>query len=127
MTRLLLDTEALIWCDADDRRLGKGARAAIQAAAAVFVSAASGWEIAIKQTLGKLETTREPAIAVAEAGFTPLPVTFEHAAAVRELATHHRDPFDRLIIAAARVEGLAIVTSDDRFRMYQVPLVDARR
>lgn len=127
MRRLLLDTEALIWWDADDRRLGRNARALIQSAVEVFVSAASAWEIAIKHALGKLETTREPARAVADSGFTALPVSFEHAAALRDLGPHHRDPFDRLIIAVARVEGLAIVTSDERFRRYDVPLVDARR
>ena len=126
MTRLLLDTEALIWWDADDPRLGARARAAIQNAAEVWVSAASAWEIAIKQALGKLETTRQPADAVAESGFTPLPITFDHATAVRELAPHHRDPFDRLIIACARLEGLTIVTSDPQFEPYRVPLVDAR-
>jgi PIN domain nuclease of toxin-antitoxin system len=126
MKRLLLDTEALIWWDADDRRLGKRARAAIHQAIDVHVSAASAWEIVIKQNLGKIETTREPGRAVAEAGFNALPVTFEHAAAVRELPPHHHDPFDRLIIAAAVVEGLTIVTSDERFTRYNVPLVDAR-
>ena len=127
MKRLLLDTEALIWSDANDARLGARARIIIRDAAEVYVSAASAWEIAIKQALGKLETTRRPVDVVEEAGFSPLPVTFEHAAAVGGLATHHRDPFDRLIIASARVEGLTIVTSDERFAPYQGPLVDARR
>lgn len=127
MKRLLLDTEALIWCDVNDLRLGDNARDLIQRAIDVYVSAASAWEIAIKHALGKLQTTRQPADAVAEAGFSPLPVTFEHAAELRNLAPHHRDPFDRLIIASARVEGLTIVTSDARFRAYDVPLVDARR
>jgi len=124
--RLLLDTEALIWWDTDDRRLGRRARLAIRQAAEVYVSAASAWEIAIKQALGKLRTTREPAAAVAEGGFSALPITFEHAAAVVSLATHHHDPFDRLILAVAQVEGLTIVTSDDRFGLYGEPLIDAR-
>jgi PIN domain nuclease of toxin-antitoxin system len=125
MNRLLLDTEAFIWWDADDARLGRAARAHIRQADEVYVSAASGWEIAIKQALGKLETTRQPAEAVAEGGFTPLVVTFDHAAASGVLPRHHRDPFDRLIIAVAQVEGLTIVTSDERFEPYGVPLVDA--
>ena len=126
MKRLLLDTEALIWWDAGDPRLGARARAAIEDASEVWVSAASAWEIVIKQALGKLRTTRQPADAVADSGFDPLPVTFEHAAAVGALASHHRDPFDRLIIAAAVVEELTIVTSDPQFGLYAAPLIDAR-
>ena len=79
MKRLLLDTEAFIWWDANDARLGGHARATIQKAAEVYVSAASAWEIAIKVALGKLRSTRRPAQAVAEAGFSELPITFEHA------------------------------------------------
>jgi PIN domain nuclease of toxin-antitoxin system len=126
VTRLLLDTAPLIWWDADDPQLGARARAAIEDASEVWVSAASAWEIAIKQAVGKLDTKRDTADAVAQAGFVPLPVSFAHAAAVRDLPPHHRDPFDRLIIASARVEGLTIVTSDARFGPYGVPLVDAR-
>lgn len=127
MSALLLDTEALIWWDANDPRLGGNARAAIQDASEVYVSSASAWEIVIKSALGKLRTTRRPAKAVLDGGFRELPVTFEHAEAVRGLPRHHGDPFDRLIIAAAGVEGCAIVTSDEKFQMYDVGLIDARR
>ena len=126
MRRLLLDTEALVWWDADDRRLGKHARATIQRAADVYVSAVSAWEIAIKVALGKLRTKRRPAQAVADAEFRELAVTFQHTEALDGLPTHHSDPFDRLILAVAQVEGLTIVTSDRQFAMYDVPLVDAR-
>ena len=122
----LLDTEALIWWDDNDPRLGGHARAAIQEASAVYVSAASAWEIVIKVSLGKLRTSRRPLVAVEEAGFHALPVTFEHAEAVRTLPRHHRDPFDRLIIAAAHVEGWAVLTSDAQFRRYDVEIIDAR-
>jgi PIN domain nuclease of toxin-antitoxin system len=125
--RLLLDTEALIWWDADDRRLGPRARSDIRTAIEVYVSAASAWEIAIKVALGKLRTKRRAALAVAEGGFKELPLTFEHADAFDDLPWHHRDPFDRLLIATARVEQLTIVTSDGHFEEYDVPLVDARR
>jgi PIN domain nuclease of toxin-antitoxin system len=125
---LLLDTEALIWWDENSPRLGGNARAAIHNAREVFVSAASAWEIVIKETLGKLRTTRRPAAAVAEGGFRELGVTFEHAQAVAELPRHHRDPFDRLILATARVEGFAVVTSDEKFWQYEhVELIDARQ
>jgi PIN domain nuclease of toxin-antitoxin system len=125
--RLLLDTEALIWWDADDRRLGPKARTAIERAGEVYVSAASAWEIAIKTALGKLETSRRPAAAVADADFRELAVAFPHAEALDHLPMHHTDPFDRLILAVAMVEELTIVTTDRRFSLYDVPLTDARR
>jgi PIN domain nuclease of toxin-antitoxin system len=126
VTYLLLDTEALIWWDGNDPRLGGNARASIQNADDVYVSAASAWEIVIKTALGKLRTTRQPAQVVAEAAFRELPITFEHAQAVSTLPPHHADPFDRLILAAAAVEGFTIVTSDRQFGPYGLPLIDAR-
>ncbi len=127
MTRLLLDTEALIWWDSNDRRLGAQARDRIRAAADVYVSAASAWEIAIKVALGKLKTSRTASQALADSGFGELPVTFRHAEGLNDLPRHHTDPFDRLILAAALVEELTVVTSDRYFSLYDVPLVDARR
>lgn len=127
MRRLLLDTEVLIWWDANSPKLGGHARAAIQDAHEVYVSAASAWEIVIKEALGKLRTTRRPLQAAVEGGFQPLFVGFEHAEAVRALPAHHHDPFDRLILATASVEGLTLVTSDEAFFLYGVPLLDARR
>lgn len=127
MKHLLLDTGAMIWWDANDRRLGGTARARIQDATEVYVSAASAWEVAIKAALGKLRTTRRPTQVILDAGFHQLPVTFEHAEAAGLLPRHHDDPFDRLILAAAQVEGLVIVTADRQFPAYGVPLVDARR
>ena len=126
MKRLLLDTEVLIWWDANDPRLGGNARALIQNAGEVYVSAASAWEITIRAALGKVRTTRRPAQAVADAGFYELPISFEHAEAVAGLPSHHHDPFDRLILAVAHVEGFAIVTSDRQFGRYGLPLIDAR-
>ena len=127
MSALLLDTAVLIWWDSNDPRLGGHARAAIQEAAEVWVSSASAWEMVIKSALGKLRSTRHPAKVVADGGFRELPITFEHVAAVGKLPSHHSDPFDRLIIAAAQVEACTIVTSDQKFRMYKVPLIDALR
>lgn len=127
MKTLLLDTEALIWWDDNDPRLGGNARAAVQDSTEVYVSAASSWEIVIKRALGKLRVTRSLAEAVLEGGFRELPISFEHTEAVDALPMHHKDPFDRLIIAAARVEGFTVVTSDTQFRRYDIPLIDARR
>jgi PIN domain nuclease of toxin-antitoxin system len=125
VTRLLLDTNVLIWWEQNDPRLGGNARAAIQNAASVYVSAASAWEITIKSALGKLRTTRRPHQAISDGGFDELPVTVEHAEAVGQLPNRHSDPFDRLIIAAARVEGLTIVTTDPQFAHYDVAVIDA--
>ena len=127
MKRLLLDTEAFIWWDANDRRLGARARAAIQDAPEVFVSAASAWEIVIKVALRKLRTTRRPLEALLDSAFRELAVTFQHAEALETLPTHHADPFDRLILATATVEGLTIVTSDRLFNLYSLPILDARQ
>ena len=127
MKRLLLDTEAFIWWDANDRRLGSVARRRIAEAAEVYVSAASAWEISIKVALGKLRTSRTASEALVDSTFSELPVSFAHADAQKALPRHHADPFDRLILAAAHVEGLTVVTSDRYFALYDIPLVDARR
>ena len=97
----------------------------------IWVSAASIWEIGIKAALGRLEL-REP---FAEAlprelerqGFRPLPITFQHALAVRNLPLHHADPFDRMPIAQAQCEDLTLVTSDSRIRDYDIRTIDATR
>jgi PIN domain nuclease of toxin-antitoxin system len=127
VTRLLLDTEALIWWDENSPALGGNARAAIENAEAVYVSAATAWEIAIKTAIGKLRTSRRTTDAVTEGGFDQLPISFEHAEAVRDLPAHHKDPFDRLIVATARVEGLTVLSSDAALQHYDVPLIDARK
>jgi PIN domain nuclease of toxin-antitoxin system len=124
--RLLLDTHALLWWLLDATELPPTARRAIERADAVLVSAASIWEVAIKQRLGKLP---ELAIGVAElpalirqSGFMPLPVDERHAAAVAALPRHHRDPFDHLLIAQAQIEQLALVSLDPAFGAYGVAL-----
>lgn len=122
--RLLLDTHVLIWWDAGER-LAANAVQAIRAADQVYVSAASGWEIAIKASLGRLETERRVAEAVAESGFEELPVRLAHTEGVEELAWHHRDPFDRLLIAQARAERLTLVTRDRIFHEYEVRTLKA--
>ncbi|MBA3887661.1 MAG: type II toxin-antitoxin system VapC family toxin [Acidobacteria bacterium] len=127
MNHLLLDTEALIWWDANDPRLGGNARALIQDAPRVYVSAASAWEIAIKTALGKLRTSRRASQVVVDAAFSELPITFEHTERVSTLPSHHSDPFDRLLVAVALVEGLTIVSSDRHIALYDVPVVDARQ
>ncbi len=121
---LLLDTHVLIWWD-EGRRLSSEARRAIREADDVYVSAASAWEIAIKAGLGRLKPSRTVEQAAAESGFLELPVTFRHAARVASLPPHHRDPFDRLLVAQAAEEGLALVSRDPAFGPYGVTIVRA--
>jgi PIN domain nuclease of toxin-antitoxin system len=121
---LLLDTHVLIWWD-EGRRLTEAARRAIEAADSVYVSAASAWEVAIKVGLGRLRPARTVEQATEESGFLELPVSFRHAERVAGLPPHHRDPFDRLLIAQAEVEGLTLVTRDPVFGRYAVERIEA--
>ncbi len=121
--RLLLDTHVLLWWSTDSPRLAEGARDAIRSAGRVAVSAASAWEAAIKAGMGKL-TLDVPFERVAEVnGFDKLPITLAHAAAVATLPEHHRDPFDRMLVAQARSEGLTLVTHDRAIEPYGIPIL----
>ncbi len=128
---LLLDTQALLWWKEGSRKLGRRARHAIESeAASVRVSAASAWEMAVKARAGRLEL-KEPLhvwmpARLEREGFLMLDVTAAHAVAVSLLPDHHQDPFDRLLIAQARAEGLTIITSDAAFDDYEVRVFDAR-
>jgi PIN domain nuclease of toxin-antitoxin system len=121
---LLLDTHVLIWWD-EGRRLAGAARRAIEAADTVYVSAASAWEVAIKIALGRLRPARTVEQAAEESGFLELPITFRHAERVTDLPAHHRDPFDRLLIAQAEIEALTLVTRDPVFDRYAVERIEA--
>jgi PIN domain nuclease of toxin-antitoxin system len=118
VTRLLLDTQMALWALAGHRRLPRAARRLIDAHE-VLVSAASIWEIAIKASIGKIEADpAEVREALAPSGFDELPVTGEHAARVATLPAHHRDPFDRLLVAQSLIEGLVLLTSDEQLAPY---------
>jgi PIN domain nuclease of toxin-antitoxin system len=125
--KLLLDTHAFLWFASGDRRLSRGARAAMEHEdAELYVSAASVWEMAIKASLGRLKLPSSAETYVAEkitSGYRIMPLTWTQAAAVEQLPFHHRDPFDRLLIAQARAERYAIVTRDRIFRKYGVDVV----
>lgn len=117
---LLLDTHAFLWWLTDNPKLPVKTRDAIAYGDAVYISAASAWEAAIKIGLGRL-TVKDPfAKLVVDSGFDELPVTFSHAEEVKSLPPHHRDPFDRMLVAQARVEGLALVTDDPLIASYSV-------
>ena len=123
---LLLDTHALLWWLDDHPRLSRRARAAIgDGQNVVFISAAVIWEIRIKQALGKLSVPEEFRMILEAQPFLTLDITANHAHAVEKLPPHHRDPFDRMLIAQATVERLTLVSNDTRFKPYGVPLIKA--
>lgn len=125
MKRLLLDTNVALWLLIGDRQ--RVATAAIRALEdqdnAVALSAATVWEVAIKRSIGKVTLPDGWAGALARLGFEPMPVTAFHAQAVEHLPWHHRDPFDRLLVAQASVERYALVTADRRLAAYDVDIV----
>lgn len=128
--RLVLDTHTLLWALLEEAKLGpRTRRALISPDSEVWVSAASAWEIALKYSLGRLSLKDAPERLLPDAmrrsGFQELAVTVEHALAVRALPRHHTDPFDRLLIAQAQIEGLTIVTADAAFESYHVAIIDA--
>jgi len=124
---LLLDTHAFIWWENLDSRLGSSARAMIaNPANVVFVSAASVWEIAVKQRAGRLAFAGSPIMGIQRSGFTPLPISGEHAEATAQLPPIHQDPFDRILIAQALLQGLVLMTSDRHITQYAVPQISAR-
>ena len=118
----LADTHIILWSISDDRRLSEQHRAILASDAVVFASAASVWEIAIKRSVGKLDAPDDLPTLLPRMQFQPLAVTLQHAHAVGDLPLHHGDPFDRLLIAQARFEGLTILTSDSHFAHYDVAL-----
>jgi len=123
--RLLLDTHALIWW-LEGQGLASGAREAITSPeSSVMVSAASAWEMSIKQALGRLQAPDDMVRWILAEDFEELPVRMVHARLAGALPRHHADPFDRLLIAQAQIEGLTIVTRDRAFEAYEVPLLTA--
>lgn len=128
--RLLLDTHVFLWALVGSRKLSRRCRDdLVDPGNVVLVSAASIWEIAIKASIGKLKLKTEHAGRLAEliveCGFEELPVTARHASVVRTMPMHHADPFDRLLVAQAQVEGLTLATADPAIRSYSVATLAA--
>ena len=127
MTRYLLDTHVLLWWLDDPDLLSETAREAIAAPDnLVIVSVASVWEIAIKATLGKLQAPEDLKEMIEDSGFELIAITYHHAWTVKTLPLFdHKDPFDRLLVAQAKVEGLTLITRDVHLSSYGVPIVEA--
>jgi PIN domain nuclease of toxin-antitoxin system len=124
--RLLLDTHAFLWWLEEDPTLDDRAREEIEDPGSfVAISAAVAWEIAIKQALGKIRAPADLGTQVLEEGFEPLPITVEHAVQAGALPFHHRDPFDRMLVAQAQLEGFTIVTRDQNIARYAVATLAA--
>jgi PIN domain nuclease of toxin-antitoxin system len=126
--RILLDTQVWLWILGEPGRLTAGGRARLRSPANTFyLSAATLWEVVIKHAAGKLRLPDEPIAylrsRVAETPATLLAITHEHALQLARLPPHHRDPFDRILISQAQVEGLHVMTADRQFKAYPVDLV----
>ena len=123
---LLLDTCVLLWWLDDPDLLSKEASTAIKEPDnKIIVSVVSAWEIAIKKALGKLESPENLKEVIIDSGFELMPIDYEHAWHVKDLLLHHKDPFDRLLVAQATVENLMLVTRDSKLKPYNVPILKA--
>lgn len=123
--RLLLDTHVFLWLESEPEKIASPVRTALaDADNELYVSAASGWEIAIKYAVGKLKLPSKPLVYVpsriSRGGFGHLDISMEHVLAIGALPPLHDDPFDRLLIAQAQIDGMTLVTADERIRSYPV-------
>lgn len=122
--KLLLDTHVLLALLSSDYRISPIAHEAMERPdAQSIVSVVSVWEMAIKRSIGKLKAPENVIELIEKAGARTLTITLQHAHATGELPLHHRDPFDRLLIVQAQLEGCAIVTGDSAFAAYDVPVI----
>jgi PIN domain nuclease of toxin-antitoxin system len=122
-SRLLLDTHVFLWWRGEPSRLAPEVRSSIAAADIVFVSVASAWEAAIKVALDRLALPDTLEAGVHASGFEKLLITFSHAEHAAGLPLHHQDPFDRMLVAQARAEGLTLVTHDRLLEPYDIEIL----
>ncbi|PZG09689.1 PIN domain nuclease [Micromonospora craterilacus] len=120
---LLLDTHVVIWWLTDDPTLSSEIKDRLDHEPDVYVSAATIWEIAIKQAIGKIKEPERLPELVRDSGFRSLPITPDHAIVAGQLPLMHRDPFDRMLVAQARCENLVLATRDPAIQRYDVPLL----
>lgn len=122
---LLLDTHIVLWAITGDAALGEELIDRLRHDPDIFLSPVSLWEITIKQAAGKLAGPSNLVERVRDMGFRPLPVTHAHAIAAGRLPPHHRDPFDRMLVAQAVAEGLTLVSRDASIALYDVEILKA--
>lgn len=122
-SRLLLDTHIFLWWRGEPSRLTAEVQSSIATADLVFVSAASAWEARIKASLGRLDLPDTVEAGVLASGFERLLITFSHAERAASLPPHHRDPFDRMLVAQAQAEGLTLVTHDRLLEPYEAEIL----
>jgi PIN domain nuclease of toxin-antitoxin system len=122
---LLLDTHVVLWWLTDDRTLSDDIKDRLDHEPDVYVSSATIWEVAVKQAIGKIKEPADLPERIRGSGFRQLPITFEHAIAAGRLPLIHRDPFDRMLVAQARVEDLTLVTRDAEVQKYEVSVLAA--
>ncbi|HKT47816.1 MAG TPA: type II toxin-antitoxin system VapC family toxin [Candidatus Acidoferrales bacterium] len=124
--KLLLDTHLLLWAASEPKKIPKSARMLIEDPEnEVLFSAASLWEIAIKRGLGRADFRVDPRLlrrALLDNGYTELPITSEHVIHIEQLPPKHKDPFDRILVAQANVEGITLLTSDQKLVAYPGPI-----
>jgi PIN domain nuclease of toxin-antitoxin system len=124
--RLLLDTHVMLWAISDPGRLSVQARSAIESGEnEVFVSVVSPWEIAIKKSRNRIETPDDLDRGLESSRFKLLPVLLRHTKAVESMPHHHRDPFHRMLVAQAIVDGMILVTADRKLTRYAAALLPA--
>lgn len=127
MKTLLLDSHVVLWSFAEPDRLAPIVRRHLtDPRNTVMVSAATIWEVEIKRALGKLRAPDGLHTLCVERGFDPLEISFEHAVVAGSLPPHHADPFDRMLVAQAVVEGAQVVTADPAFQRYDIGVIPAR-
>jgi len=120
---LLLDTHVVLWWLTDDPTLSDYIKDQLDHEPDVYVSAATVWEVAIKQAMGKLKEPADLPERIRDSGFRELPITSEHAIAAGRLPLIHRDPFDRMLVAQAQRENLTLVTKDPHILEYPVSVL----
>lgn len=124
---LLLDTHVALWWVYEPDRLNPSCYRALERSPVVYFSVVTPWEFAIKEAVGKLSVPGDIAHELSQLGFSVLPISVDHARRVGRLPLHHRDPFDRMLIAQAQAERLTLVSANTHLAQYDVDVMEAAR
>lgn len=124
--RLLIDSHVALWWLAGDASIGASCREHLRSADEVYFSAVTPWELGIMKALGKVDYPAALVEELGAAGFVDLAISAAHAERAPTLPAHHRDPFDRMLVAQAQLESLVLVSADHALRSYEIEIIDAR-